>query len=91
MNERIKLLADQAGHYVNETYKPPVRSKTPGKIWEDGHIDWHIQFNQKFAELIVKECAQVAKKEQAFNARYTDADKHPQVNIDQCILIEFGL
>jgi hypothetical protein len=56
MNERIKELADQAGHYVNETYKPPVRSKTPGKIWEDGHIDWHTQFNQKFAELIVLEC-----------------------------------
>lgn len=36
MNERIKLLADQAGHYVNETYKPPVRSKTPGKIWDMG-------------------------------------------------------
>ena len=46
---------------------------------------------KKFAELIVRECAEVAKKEQAFNARYTDADKHPQVNIDQCILIEFGL
>jgi hypothetical protein len=44
---------------VNEVYTPPVRSKTPGKIWEDGHIDWHIQFNQKFAELIVRECIQV--------------------------------
>ena len=58
MNERIKLLAEQAGEYVNEVYTPPVRSKTPGKIWEDGHVDWHIQFNQKFAELIVKECCQ---------------------------------
>ena len=58
MNERIKLLAEQAGGYVNEVYTPPVRSKTPGKIWEDGHVDWHIQFNQKFAELIVKECCQ---------------------------------
>ena len=59
MNERIKELAEQAGEYVNEVYTPPVRSKTPGKIWEDGHIDWHIQFNQKFAELIVRECIQV--------------------------------
>jgi len=56
MNERIRLLAEQAGDYVNEVYTPPVRSKTPGKIWEDGHIDWHTQFNEKFAELIVKEC-----------------------------------
>jgi hypothetical protein len=57
MNERIKKLSKQAGDYVNEVYTPPVRSKTPGKIWEDGHVDWHTQFNQKFAELVVRECA----------------------------------
>ena len=56
MNERIRELVRQAGDYVNETYTGPVRSKTPGKIWEDGHIGWHTQFNQKFAELIVREC-----------------------------------
>jgi len=56
MNERIKELAKEAGDYVNEVYTPPVRSKTPGKIWEDGHIDWLTQFNEKFAELIVREC-----------------------------------
>ena len=56
MNERIRELAEQAGEYVNEVYSPPVRSKTPEKIWEDGHIDWHTQFNQKFAELIIQEC-----------------------------------
>jgi hypothetical protein len=56
VNERIKQLAEQAGDYVNEVYTPPVRSKTPGKIWEDGHVDWYTQFNEKFAELIVKEC-----------------------------------
>ena len=60
MNERIKQLAERAGEYVNSVYTPPVRSKTPGKIWEDGHIGWHTQFNKKFAELIVKECAGVA-------------------------------
>jgi hypothetical protein len=57
MNERIKQLALEAGDYVNAVYTPPVRSKTPGKIWEDGHVGWHTQFNQKFAELIVQECA----------------------------------
>jgi len=56
MNERIKELAKEAGDYVNEVYTPPVRSKTPGKIWEDGHIAWHSLFHEKFAELIVKEC-----------------------------------
>ena len=57
MNERIEQLALEAGEYVNKVYTGPVRSKTPGKIWEDGHIGWHTQFNQKFAELIVRECA----------------------------------
>ena len=61
MNERIKELSKQAGDYVNEVYTGPVRSKTPGKIWEDGHVGWHTQFNQKFAELIVRECADIAK------------------------------
>jgi len=57
MNERIKELSKQAGDYVNAVYTPPVRSKTPGKIWEDGHVGWHEQFQEKFAELIVQECS----------------------------------
>lgn len=61
MNKRIRELSKQAGDYVNETYTGPVRSKTPGKIWEDGHVGWHTQFNQKFAELIVKECVGVVE------------------------------
>ena len=68
MNQRIKELSKQAGDYVNEVYTPPVRSKTPGKIWEDGHVDWHEQFKVKFAELIVKECARIGElKEQGFS------------------------
>lgn len=40
----------------------------------------------KFAELIVRECARIARKEQDWN------DTHEiQVNIDQCILCDFGL
>jgi hypothetical protein len=61
MNDRINALAMQAGEYVNSVYTPPVRSKTPGKIWEDGHVGWHTQFNEKFAELIVEECAEQVK------------------------------
>jgi hypothetical protein len=56
MNERIQELIKQAGDYVNEVYIPPVRSKTPDKIWEDGHIAWTTLFNEKLAELIVREC-----------------------------------
>jgi len=62
MNERIKQLAIQAGEYVNSVYTPPVRSKTPGKIWEDGHVGWNEQFNQKFAELIVQKCADIGEQ-----------------------------
>jgi hypothetical protein len=61
VNERIDELIKQAGDYVNEVYTPPVRSKTPGKIWEDGHVGWHTQFNEKFAELIVRECIGVVE------------------------------
>ena len=68
MNERIKELAKQAGDYVNETYTGPVRSKTPGKIWEDGHVDWHTQFNEKFAELIVRECADISYVAEPYKA-----------------------
>ena len=50
--EQIKKLAMQAGEYTNKVYVPPVRSKTPGKIWEDGHVGWHDIFNEKFAELV---------------------------------------
>ncbi len=69
MNERIWKLAEQAGEYVNEVYTPPVRSKTPGKIWEDGHVDWHTQFNQKFAELIVKEMLQTCEDHPGWSGR----------------------
>ena len=61
MNERIQELIKQAGDYVNEVYTPPVRSKTPDKIWEDGHIGWNTQFNEKLAELIVRECVEHCK------------------------------
>ena len=55
MNDRIRELVQQAGEYTNSVYVPPVRSKTPGKIWEDGHVGWHDLFNEKFAELIILE------------------------------------
>ncbi len=60
MNDRIRELAKEAGDYVNEVYTEPVRSKTPGKIWEDGHIGWNEQFQEKFAELIIRECVNQA-------------------------------
>jgi hypothetical protein len=86
MNERIKQLAEQAGDYVNEVYTPPVRSKTPGKIWEDGHIDWHTQFNEKFAELIVRECARIGElKEQGYE------DYDPDLSVGWYMKQHFGV
>ena len=77
MNQRIRELAEQAGEYVNEVYTPPVRSKTPGKIWEDGHIEWHTQFNQKFAELIF------GNVESIWNQRLKDCMLYPHKNLIQ--------
>jgi hypothetical protein len=78
MNERIRELIKQAGDYVNEVYTGPVRSKTPGKIWEDGHIDWLTQFNEKFAQLIVRECIDIAinaSSDTNFITGISEADK----------------
>ena len=44
MNERIKRLADNATHYAN------------GVCDTDPNADWYETRDQKFAELIVKEC-----------------------------------
>ena len=67
MNKRIQELIVQAGDYVNEVYTGHVRSKTPGKIWEDGHVGWHTQFNDKFAELVIRETMQVVANNLAQN------------------------
>jgi hypothetical protein len=50
MNLRIKHLAEQANDYANHLDKIGV---------DDG---WQNIFNQKFAELIVAECAEVILK-----------------------------
>ena len=48
MNERIKLLAEQARQYANSMY--PSGLDIP---------KWGPAYHQKFAELIVKECDMV--------------------------------
>ena len=78
MNERFKQLAEQAGDYVNEVYTGPVRSKTPGKIWEDGHVGWHTQFNEKFAELIIdhaSECVRDVLRDENSDLSYAAASQ----------------
>ena len=46
MNERIKLLAEQADEYADN------KIQMPGEY----HPDWHDTRDEKFAELIVREC-----------------------------------
>jgi hypothetical protein len=46
MNERIKLLAEQADEYADN------KIQQPGEY----HPDWHDTRDEKFAELIVREC-----------------------------------
>ena len=86
INQRIQELSKQASDYVNEVYTAPVRSKTPGKIWEDGHIGWYTQFNQKFAELIVRECAEIA-----YNKQYKHSAAHTRGDCAEAIKQHFGV
>jgi hypothetical protein len=52
MNERIKELALEAGKYADET-------QPRGSYTRDGM--WLYAYNEKFAELIVRECVQVCE------------------------------
>jgi len=91
MNSRIKELSKQAGDYVNETYTGPVRSKTPGKIWEDGHICWHTQFNEKFAQLIIAhatECVRDVLRDEDSDLTYPAATQ-VQNHIKQYFGVEY--
>jgi hypothetical protein len=62
MNERIRLLAEQANDYANHLDKIGV---------DDG---WQNIFNQKFAQLIVRECADIAKHNVMNISTYADAN-----------------
>jgi hypothetical protein len=53
MNERIKALAEQAGEYA---------AQNATGDWEVGP-NYQDLFNKKFAELIVRQCVDVIRKE----------------------------
>jgi hypothetical protein len=52
MNERIKQLAEQADDYADN------KIQMPGEY----HPDWHDIRDEKFAELIVRECIGIVKQ-----------------------------
>jgi hypothetical protein len=61
MNERIKLLAEQADEYADN------KIQMPGEY----HPDWHDTRDEKFAELIVRECASIC-----LDMKYTNPQPH---------------
>ena len=60
MNKRIEELIVQAGDYVNETYTGPVPATFTGNPEWHKEFDKWTRFNEKFAELIVRECIAMA-------------------------------
>ena len=76
MNERIKELAEQAREYANS--KEPYE-KIKNKAWID-------VYDEKFAELIVKECAKIAH-----NRQYKHSPAHTVGDCAQAIKEHFGV
>ena len=68
MNERIKKLVKQAGgHFsTHNLMSNPVQHRESIELW-DKNIE-------KFAELIVKECAGVSENHKGMNDKYFIAD-----------------
>jgi hypothetical protein len=50
VNEKIRQLMMEAGEYANSVWVDPITNK-------EDHISWHDLYNEKFAELIIKDCA----------------------------------
>jgi hypothetical protein len=65
MNERIKELAEQARAWADDSYKKQNNQFT--SHW-DNPIGYTVSqfFEQKFAELIVRECLDIAIKEECW-------------------------
>ena len=63
MNKRIEELIVQAGDYVNETYTGPVPATFTGNPEWHKKFDKWTQFSEKFAELIVRECDRLNRKQ----------------------------
>jgi hypothetical protein len=82
MNKRIKLLADQAEDYATAEYEKWIPTPDFSGIPHIRKI-----FNEKFAELIVRECAKVAVEHED----YCEMKMIPTYAIDMHILEHFGV
>ena len=80
MNERIRELYRQA-HSVRHYDSDPALDGNPPTVY------WQSEVSaQRFAELIVRECAKVAGQEQVYNERH-----EIPVDIEQSVLEHFGV
>jgi hypothetical protein len=75
MNERIQTLAEQAGFYVAD-----------GKIYIPSTSEEITTCQKKFAELIMRECADIAKHHVMNISTYGDAEF-----VDEQIREHFGV
>jgi hypothetical protein len=82
MNERIKELALEAGKYADET-------QPRGSYTRDGM--WLYAYNEKFAELVVRECARVAIEKQTENDINNIVSKNPAKDFAYALIKHFGV
>jgi hypothetical protein len=69
MNKRIRELAEQARKYAEENRPGSFVKYDP---------EWFALYNQKFAELIVKECIELNRQELSFSAFARMLDKYDE-------------
>lgn len=81
MNERIRELAEQARKYARDYV---TECKHYGHYME--HNEYELRFEEKFAELIVRECAQVAH-----NKQYKHSPAHTVGDCATAIKEHFGV
>jgi hypothetical protein len=76
MNERIGKLVEQAEEWVCKNYPDAM----------DDNDEFHAQTMEKFAELIVRQCADIAKHHVSNISTYSDAEF-----VDEQIKEHFGV
>jgi hypothetical protein len=76
MNERIQKLTVQAEEWVCKNYPDAM----------DDNDEFHAQTMAKFAELIVRECAEIA-----YNKQYKHSSAHTRGDCAEAIKQHFGV
>jgi hypothetical protein len=92
MNERVKELAEQAYEQQPLMIANPVTFEIEHKIGNGGVPMYHKVFNQeKFAELIVKECADTAYQSLYEDRVFDDTPHNIRCHVMDVIKEHFGV